>query len=433
MTATTLHLTNAWHPTSGGIRTFYRALLDRAVGEGRRMAIVVPSDRTCYERVGATGGIYYLRAPRSPVFDTRYRLLLPHRYLRPSVSAVWRVIDQEQPDLVEICDKYALVHLAGQIKARARGRARPTVVGLSCERMDDNVRSWLPGLPGGAALARAYMRRVYLPQFDAHVANSAYTAAELLMHAPAPGVEAGRLTGLHERVHVCPMGVEAGHFRASRRRRSLRASLLARAHAAPGDALLLYAGRLSPEKNVELLPGVAAYLSMMGVRFRLIVAGDGPLLGRLRDAASRLPASRVAFYGHIGSREELADLLANVDMFVHPNPREPFGIGPLEAMASGTPVIVPDAGGVLEYATPFNAWLAPAEAGAFARTIARALDAPALRAARAREALATADAFAWSTIASRMLALYDGIHARRSGAGERMRSSASAAVRAWAP
>ncbi len=46
----------------------------------------------------------------------------------------------------------------------------------------------------------------------------------------------------------------------------------------------------------------------------------------------------VTYLGHEADRRRLADLYANVDVFLHPNPREPFGIAPLEAMASGDAV-----------------------------------------------------------------------------------------------
>ena len=62
--------------------------------------------------------------------------------------------------------------------------------------------------------------------------------------------------------------------------------------------------------------------------------------------------------GNVRDRAELAKYYASADVFVHPNPREPFGIGPLEAMASRVPVVSPSAGGVLSYANPTNAWLA---------------------------------------------------------------------------
>ncbi len=73
--------------------------------------------------------------------------------------------------------------------------------------------------------------------------------------------------------------------------------------------------------------------------------------------------------GQINDTETLANLFANCDAFVHPNPREPFGITPLEAMASGLPVVAPNSGGVLSYANSENAWLSEPTAECFSEAI----------------------------------------------------------------
>lgn len=62
MAIKTLHLTNAYHPTSGGIRTFYRALLNRANEERRRMRLVVPAAEDGVEEVGGFGRIYFVKS-----------------------------------------------------------------------------------------------------------------------------------------------------------------------------------------------------------------------------------------------------------------------------------------------------------------------------------------------------------------------------------
>jgi alpha-1,6-mannosyltransferase len=76
-----------------------------------------------------------------------------------------------------------------------------------------------------------------------------------------------------------------------------------------------------------------------GVPAVLAVAGGGPLRASLQaEAAERgLP---VRFLGHIGDRAELAALLATADMVIAPGPVETFGLAALEALASGTPVVV---------------------------------------------------------------------------------------------
>ena len=160
MAKRSVHFTNAWHGTSGGIRTFYEALLAGAEQHRRHLALVVPGPKTSCQRLGEFARIYSIRAPHSPVFDRRYRVLLPHRYVGASRSAVWRLLARERPDVVETCDKYALPFLNGLVKRRAGDGPRPTLIGLSCERMDDNIRAWLGYGRIADAATRAYLRRV---------------------------------------------------------------------------------------------------------------------------------------------------------------------------------------------------------------------------------------------------------------------------------
>jgi alpha-1,6-mannosyltransferase len=117
------------------------------------------------------------------------------------------------------------------------------------------------------------------------------------------------------------------------------------------------------------------------------------------------------FYGHVAARETLARLYASCDVFVHPNPREPFGIGPLEAMASGVPVVLPDAGGVLSYARTDNAWLAAAEPHAFADAVSDACARP--DANRVLAARRTAEQHDWPRVARDWFSLYDQLIASR--------------------
>jgi hypothetical protein len=174
----TLHLTNAYHPTSGGIRHLYDALLHAAGGTTTQVRLIIPAAESGVEDLNANARIYRVRAPRSMVFDRRYRLLLPPHFLAPG-SAILHILRDERPDLVEVCDKYSLCYLAGMIrKGWLRGVRRPVLVGLSCERMDDNVESYLRLGSLGRKLADIYMRRIYVPQFDSHLANSHYTADE---------------------------------------------------------------------------------------------------------------------------------------------------------------------------------------------------------------------------------------------------------------
>lgn len=406
MAIKTLHLTNAYHPTSGGIRTFYRALLNRANEERRRMRLVVPAAEDGVEEVGGFGRIYFVKSRQAPAFDRRYRLISPAEYGLPG-GRLREILRCEQPDLVEICDKYSLCYLAAMLRKQLiEGVKRPVLVGLSCERMDDNLAAYLSASAAGRAAVRSYIRHIYGPPFDAHVANSEYTADELRrsLWDRAP-----------EFIQVAPMGVDAQRFGPAHRDLQYRRHLLARAGGAPDSTLLVYAGRLSPEKNVTLLVDMMAALARVSRAagekdYRLVIAGDGPLAHALIVEAGRRAPGRVETIGVLQDREQLARFYASADVFVHPNPREPFGIAPLEAMASRVPVVVPNAGGVLSYASTKTAWLANPDGESFALAVRSVTTAP--RPERVAAAADLARAHDWSFTASRFFKLYDAVHRR---------------------
>jgi alpha-1,6-mannosyltransferase len=394
----TLHLTNAYHEQSGGIRTTYHALLEYAEQHGRRMTLVVPGAADCDERRGRFTRIVHLRAPRSPVADGRYRMLLPHRFLPVGRGPLWRLLDEERPDVVEVCDKYSLCYFAGLIRRRPRQR-RPVLVGLSCERMDDNLEAFLGLGAATRAVARSVMGRVYIGMFDVHLANSEYTANELRRAMRPPHLRP---------VHVCPPGVDVSDGIPGEDVATARRDLLARC-GQPDATVLLYAGRLSPEKQVLLLPRIVAALARRTPPVHLVIAGDGPLRARLESDAASTVAGRIHVLGHM-SRVALWTLLHACDVFIHPNPREPFGLGPLEAMAARTPVVAPASGGLRSYATEDNAWLSAADPIALASAVTACLDDPVERHRRAAEGRRTAEAHTSQAAAAQMFAHYDAVH-----------------------
>lgn len=405
---TTLHLTNAYHATSGGIRTFYHALLRSASAQGRVMHLVVPAEADRVERLDRWTTIHHVKAARSPWFDRRYRLLRPDHYWSRR-SPVGRILSAVRPDVVEVCDKYTLSHIGRLARAGWYWRDhRPTVVGLSCERMDDNVAAYLPGGRHLVWAARTYMRRLYAPAFDAHVANSRYTADELLTGARVGEVE------------VRGMGVETDLFAAAIPDPTCRLEQLTAAGGTADSVLVLYAGRLSPEKQLEPLVHAIGQLARRSGApdVRLVIVGDGPSEVALRRLAARVVPDRVVFVGTIRDRAHLARVYASADVFVHTNGREPFGISPLEAMAAGVPVVVPAAGGVLSYAHAGNAWLAEPTAEGFAAGIVDAVrNRDVVRLAVARQ---TARDYAWPIMARQYFEALDGLHRRhliRLGAG----------------
>src|SRR5262249_22785727 len=114
--------------------------------------------------------------------------------------------------------------------------------------------------------------------------------------------------------------------------------------------------------------------------------------------------------GHLMNRKELAEVYANCDAFLHPNPREPFGIAPLEAMAASLPLLAPKSGGVLSYADETNSWLVEAEAESFARGVREIFANPAVRKDRLARARWTAEQLSWERVTGEFFDLYDELY-----------------------
>jgi alpha-1,6-mannosyltransferase len=88
-------------------------------------------------------------------------------------------------------------------------------------------------------------------------------------------------------------------------------------------------------------------------------------------------ADRLLFLGHIGDRGELAALMATADCFLHPNPTEPYGLCPLEALAAGCRAVAPDTAGCAEVLSGRGAVLVDTrDPVALAGAIGRALAGP---------------------------------------------------------
>ena len=394
----TVHLINAWQSRGGGgISTFYRALLKQARESGGEMVIVAPGESDECTVDGSTR-VYTVKAPVSP-FNAKYRMIFPDTW--PVVSRrVHEILRHEQPDLLDVCDKYSLHYVAGLLRRGwLSGVRRPVLIATSCERMDENMAYYLSGSPLGRRFCRWYLKWNYFGYFDHHITVSAHTAEEL--HEAARG---------HVRrrgVWVKSMGVDCARFSRALRRPEARLNLLRRADANTLSRVVVYSGRLVPEKNLPLLLDTFEELTRSSVwDCRLVIAGDGMLRDALEAECGRRFHGAVTFLGHLGA-EELAVLLANSDVFLHPNPREPYGIAPLEAMASGLPLVCCDSGGVLSYANGTNAWLSPAVASAMALAVESVFaDAP-LRELRLGAALETAGSLDWTIVAAGFRKLYE--------------------------
>ncbi|MDQ3321518.1 MAG: glycosyltransferase, partial [Acidobacteriota bacterium] len=328
----------------------------------------------------------------------------------------------EMPDMIEVTDKYTLSMFGAMIRLKKfKQLNRPMMVHFSCERMDDNIASFLSKGKLAKWFARRLMSSYNFPTFDFHIANSAYTAREFFeaveeKYNPRRSkaflnfcwrLFSASQVPIEERIFVCPRGVDNETFNPKRRSEQVKREMRKRAAIPDDSTVLLYAGRISPEKNIELLPKMMEVLAKDRKKdFRLLVAGAGPQSDWLKEETEKRFPGKIVQFGHL-DKETLADYYANADAFVHPNPREPFGIAPLEAMASGVPTLAPNAGGILSYATNENAWLVAPDAESFAKAVREIVENPQLREEKTIKAVQTARENTWEKSTNRLLETYD--------------------------
>ncbi len=117
----------------------------------------------------------------------------------------------------------------------------------------------------------------------------------------------------------------------------------------PAEPTILFAGRMTRLKGGEVLVrAVAAACRTSSRRLRLLVAGDGPELIRLRALAERL-AVDAEFTGWVSGEERLA-LFRRATIAAVPSLwPEPFGLAGLEAAAHGVPAVAFDVGGISQW------------------------------------------------------------------------------------
>src|SRR6202043_3680580 len=107
----------------------------------------------------------------------------------------------------------------------------------------------------------------------------------------------------------------------------------------PEDIGLLYVGRISKEKNLDIAVAALRLLRSEGLAGRLLIVGDGPYLKELMEIAPE-----ACYTGYLKGRE-LATAYASSDIFVFPSTTDTFGNVVIEAQAAGLPCVVSDQGG----------------------------------------------------------------------------------------
>ena len=212
--------------------------------------------------------------------------------------------------------------------------------------------------------------------------------AMVLSPSTAADTSLGELGVPLERVARWIRGVDTSRFSPSKRRRP-------DGIAWRGDRPIhvLYAGRLTREKGVDLLVNAFRLARVEEPRLRLVLAGGGPEEERLR----RRLGDAAEFRGWL-SGDELAATYADADAFLFPSETDTYGQVVVEAQASGVPVLAVRAGGPADLIDDGRSGLlCEPSATEVAAKLVRLVRSPALHARLARGGIAAASGRSWAT------------------------------------
>lgn len=252
-----------------------------------------------------------IRSPGVPLAETGY--YFSFRY----ASAAQRKL--ETMDIVHVHHPF----LSGRLGLRYCRPLNIPVVFTNHTRYDLYAQAYLPGLP--EQLGTTFLQ-AYLPSFC--------DAVDLVI-APSEGLrEVLRGLGVKASIEVLPNGVDLALFRE-------QVNPLARADLSvpAGDVLLIYVGRLGPEKNLVSL--VRAFVGAHAAypNTSLLLVGDGPERDNLAYLVERNGLTdKVIFCGMV-EYTKLPRYLAAADLFVTASVTEVHPLSVIEAMAAGLPVL----------------------------------------------------------------------------------------------
>ena len=309
-------LTQFYSPFSGGVKRYVHekiAFIQKHRPDDEHV-LIVPGPKTEIT-ASPQSRIYWIHSPLVSR-TSRYRALL-------NLRAVEEILERERPDIIESNDPYQLAW-----KAIASGDALriPVVAYYHSHFVEAYLRGATKflGLTGRDAvmnLARRYVRNLYNRFAVTFVPSS--PLADILKEW---GVTNVRLVPLGVNIDIFNPNSDSG----ATTRQALQI--------APEQKLLLYVGRLSKEKNTDML--FAAFELLIKRKpneFYLLVIGDGPQREQLSQLQQQ--TGRVSWIQYCDDSASLAGYYRAADLFVHPGVQETFGLVTLESQACGTPVV----------------------------------------------------------------------------------------------
>lgn len=299
-------VSETYPPEVNGVARTVAVMVDGLRARDHDIELVRPRQNGADVALSTTGFEEFLRPgfalPRYP----QLRMGLP---AKRALGERWR---RQRPDIVHVATE-------GPLGWSALAAARELAIPVASD-FHTNFHAY-SGHYGFGWLRNPVV--AYLRRFHNRAACTLVPTEELAQSLRALGFA---------RLRVVGRGVDFRTFSPARRSAELRASW----GADEGTPVALCVSRFAPEKNFPLV--LEAYRAMHAVNpaIRLVLVGEGPLLGELRRSSKGVVVAGRLVNGALSAH------YASADAFLFPSVTETFGNVTLEAMASGLAVVAYD-------------------------------------------------------------------------------------------
>ena len=357
-------VTEFFHPTTGGTQTAVAGIAEALSRRGHRITVFAPlfNSPQPSSQPGKTYTTVWLQAPARPIVG---HLLVQ-----------WNLLTKLAP--------YEVIHLFHP------------AFGLAAR--------WAQRYAGKRLIATLMGYDTYgfasMPWVKQQIALSVCQHAHAVTSPSRDLADLARQTGVQRNIEIIPHGVTPtpaapGHVTELKQQLGLT----------PEETVFLAVQRHYPIKEPQVF--LAAWQALARPNCRLILVGGGELEPSLRRQIAASGLTNITLTGEVG-REVIPSYLALADVFLHHSRYESFGLGVLEAMQAGLPVIACRVGAIKEIITDGldGLLIQPSDPAAMAAAVKRLAQSPARRAKLGQAAREKARHFTWQHLVKQYEKLY---------------------------
>ncbi|MFH1521274.1 MAG: glycosyltransferase [Candidatus Micrarchaeota archaeon] len=310
MTMKIVVLTDTYEPQKNGVVVYLRNSLE-LLAKKNKIVLFAPGTGKNKEYENRGIRTVWLPAMEFPF----YKGYLMAKTIYPDLK---KMIISQSPDVVH-AHAPVLMALQGFIAAKRAGI--PTVI-----TYHTHLPEYFPHLLKG-------MLPDFLSDLSKHpikyLIKKIYSQADIVTAPTKELVKELTGYGLKNVVYL-PNGVNISKFKK-------RETTLRKKYGIPKKAIvILYAGRISFEKRLEIL--LEAFKKIEKKDRYLVIAGSGPYLEKYKEIATAFKIKNILFTGLINDKE-FREMYSAADIFATPSDTETFGLTIIEAMAAGLPVV----------------------------------------------------------------------------------------------